>query len=310
MVKSCIDIVENADDTYALNGLTKVNGVAYNFNTSKSVIETSKENKKHNEYHFGLIARELDLISDEIKKKQEKDDNYKLIESNKFNISITTPLDAYNEMLDDVKAFYEKKKALLIEKDEIKKNIEIGHIIIRPELVSAINFIGKEVKTGIVFINDLGGLNNQYIKLEDFKTDFKEQTYVGENGYKYIVDNLPNFMRNNSNKSYKDADIIRYIESVNFGNDEEKDSLIQKFFNEIYVKLLIKDLDKKSISLEYDKLYFVGGTSEKFKDFILKGFKYNGAKNITIVNNAIFANAIGAYKKAKVEIEKLEKQGK
>ena len=48
VVKSCIDIVADADDTYTLNGLTKVNGVAYNFNTSKSVIETSKENKKHN----------------------------------------------------------------------------------------------------------------------------------------------------------------------------------------------------------------------------------------------------------------------
>ena len=40
VVKSCIDIVADADDTYTLNGLTKVNGVAYNFNTSKSVIET------------------------------------------------------------------------------------------------------------------------------------------------------------------------------------------------------------------------------------------------------------------------------
>ena len=311
VVKSCIDIVADADDTYTLNGLTKVNGVAYNFNTSKSVIEKSKENKKHNEYHFGLIARELDLISDEIKKKQEKKDEiYKCIDATTFNVSITTPLDAYNEMLSDVKSFYEKKKHLVIEKDGVKKNIEIKHVEIRPELISAINFIGKEIKVGTVFINDLGGLNNQYIKLEDFKTDFKELSYVGENGYAYIIDNLPNFMRNNSTKSYKDADIIRYIESVDFGNDKEKDSLIHKFFNEVYVPLLIKDLDKKSISLEYDKIYFIGGTSEKFRDFIEEGFKKNGAKNITIVNNAILANAIGAYKKAKVEIEKLEKQDK
>ena len=196
------------------------------------------------------------------------------------------------------------------QKDGVKKNIEIKHVEIRPELISAINFIGKEIKVGTVFINDLGGLNNQYIKLEDFKTDFKELSYVGENGYAYIIDNLPNFMRNNSTKSYKDADIIRYIESVDFGNDKEKDRLIHKFFNEVYVPLLIKDLDKKSISLEYDKIYFIGGTSEKFRDFIEEGFKKNGAKNITIVNNAILANAIGAYKKAKVEIEKLEKQDK
>ena len=129
---------------------------------------------------------------------------------------------------------------------------------------------------------------------------------------KFELYSLVNLSYNDNDKKVL-SDMTLHRIGVNSNNadvQKEKDSLIHKFFNEVYVPLLIKDLDKKSISLEYDKIYFIGGTSEKFRDFIEEGFKKNGAKNITIVNNAILANAIGAYKKAKVEIEKLEKQDK
>ena len=73
---------------------------------------------------------------------------------------------------------------------------------------------------------------------------------------------------------------------------------------------IIEDLDKKSVSVEYDKIFLGGGTSERFKKFLVKGFKDNGAKSVKVIDNAIFANAIGAYKKAKVDIAKLEKENK
>lgn len=291
--RSCIDIVEN--DTYALNGLTIVNDIGYDFNTSKGVIETSNENKKHNLYHLGLLVKALIEISEET--------GY-----TKFHLAITTPLDGFNNMLEEIKEFYENNKIFNIEKDGKKKTIEIEHIVVRPEMVSGLNLAGKSVKQGVVFGLDLGGLNHQYLKLDNFKTDLKNDSFVGEIGYSFIEENLGSFIRNNSNKSIKDADIMRYVEEK-LGSDNERDTLIQKFFSEVYVPALIEDLEKKSFSAEFDKIYLMGGTSERFKTFLIQAFEENGA-NACIIKKARFANVIGAYKRAKVEIEKIEKGNK
>lgn len=291
--KSCIDIIEDADDTYTHAGLVLVNDIAYNFNTSKSVTETSKENKKHNNFHFGLVLKQLIDVSD-------------TTGCTRFDLAITTPLDGFNNLLDEIKTYYNNNKKIEIVSGDKKKTIEIDNIIVRPEMVSALNTIGAVIKEGVVFVLDIGGLNHQYLKLEDFRTDLKDDSYIGEKGYNYIEENLPQYMRNNGTKSYKDSDIMRYIESNNFGKDSEKDELIQKFFTEVYVPTLIEDLDKKSISVEYDKIFLSGGTSERFKKFLIKAFKDNGSKSVKVIDNAIFANTIGAYKKAKVDIAKLE----
>ena len=296
VVKSCIDIVESGDDTFTHAGLTLVNDIPFNFNTSKSVIETAKENKKHNNYHLGLIVKELDEIS-------EKEG------FNTFDLALTTPLDGFNNMLKDIQEFYEAHKTLEIRKGDSKKVIKIDKIIIRPEMVSAINQIGATVKKGVVFVLDIGGLNHQYLKLDEFKTDLKDDSYIGERGYNYIEENLGQFMRNNSTKSYKDADIFRYIESDKFETDSEKDALIQKFFDDIYVPLLVEDLDKKSYSLEYDRVFLCGGTAQRFKNFLENSFKKKGA-TVQLVNKSIFASVIGAYKRAKADIAKLEKESK
>ena len=296
VVKSCIDIVEDKDDTFTHAGLVLVNDIAFNFNTSKTVIETANDNKKHNPFHLGLIAKELDEIS-------EKEN------VNVFDLAITTPLDGFNNMLSDIKEFYEKHKELNIVKADKKKTIKINRIIIRPEMVSAINVVGKAVKTGVVFILDVGGLNHQFIKLEDFKTDMKTESFTGELGYNFIEENLVQFMRNNSTISYKDSEVFRYIESDKFGTDESKDSLIQKFFDDMYVPKLIEDLEKYGYVAEYDRIFKVGGTSQRFEKFFEKSFKDKGA-TVQLVNKPIFASVIGAYKKAKAEIEKLEKSKK
>ena len=294
--KSCIDIVENADDTYTHAGLVLANDIAYNFNTSKTVIETSKENKKHNNFHFGLVLKQLIDVSD-------------TTGCTRFDLAITTPLDGFNNLLDEIKTYYNNNKKFEIVSGDKKKTIEIDHIIVRPEMVSALNTIGAVIKEGVVCLLEIGGLNHQFLKLEDFRTDLKDDSFIGEKGYNYIEENLPQFMRNNGTKSYKDSDIMRYVET-SLGKDEEKDMLIQKFFTEVYVPVLIEDLDKKSVSVEYDKIFLGGGTSERFKKFLIKGFKDNGAKSVKVIDNAIFANAIGAYKKAKVDIAKLEKENK
>ena len=212
-------------------------------------------------------------------------------------------------MLSDIKEFYEKHKELNIVKADKKKTIKINRIIIRPEMVSAINVVGKAVKTGVVFILDVGGLNHQFIKLEDFKTDMKTESFTGELGYNFIEENLVQFMRNNSTISYKDSEVFRYIESDKFGTDESKDSLIQKFFDDMYVPKLIEDLEKYGYVAEYDRIFKVGGTSQRFEKFFEKSFKDKGA-TVQLVNKPIFASVIGAYKKAKAEIEKLEKSKK
>lgn len=292
-MRSCIDIV--SDDTYTLNGLTTVNEVAYDFNTSKSVIETSQENKKHNPYHLGLLVRALEEINEET--------GY-----SKFDISITTPLDGYNNMLDEIVDFYEQNKIFNIVKDGKKKTFEIEHIVVRPELLSGLNLVGKALKTGTLFGLDIGGFNHQYLKLEDFRTDLKRDSFTGEKGYAYISEHLPSFIRNNGNKSIKDADVMRYVEKK-LGSDEERDNLIQRFFNEVYVPQLITDLDKHSFSAEFDKIYLLGGTSERFKKFLIEGFRVHGA-TAQVVKKAMFANCIGAYKKAKAEIAKIEKESK
>jgi len=296
VVKSCIDVVESQDDTFAHAGLVLVNDIAFNFNTSKTVIETANDNKKHNIHHLGLIAKELDEIS-------EKEG------VNTFDLAITTPLDAFNNMLNDIKEFYEKHKELHIVKADSKKTIKINRIIIRPEMVSAINVIGKSVKVGIVFILDMGGLNHQFIKLEDFKTDMKLESLTGELGYNFIEENLVQYMRNNSTVSYKDAEVFRYIESDRFGTDESKDSLIQKFFDDMYVPKIIEDLEKKGYVAEYDKIYMTGGTSLRFEKFFKKSFE-DKKGTVQLVSKPIFASVIGAYKRAKADIEKLEKSKK
>ena len=134
----------------------------------------------------------------------------------------------------------------------------------------------------------------------------KTESFTGEKGYNFIEENLVQYMRNNSTTSYKDADVFRYIESDKFETDTDKDNLIQKFFDDVYVPSLIEDLEKKSFSAEFDRIFMVGGTSQRFKNFFEKAFTNKGA-TVQLVNKSIFASVIGAYKKAKADIAKLEK---
>lgn len=213
----------------------------------------------------------------------------------KFVIGLGSSLDTYKDKEEKEKfraRALENKKVKIEHKGKIIE-LEIEDVIVQPETVSSIYNIKNFDKNEITYIVDLGTQNSQIVKY--YKGVVWEETRPRDYGYQSILEGLQDEYR----KSGKALDTDRISVNIEKGRDKK---LINNYVIDSFLKgVITNELKKMKADLEYDQIVFVGGTSERFREQILKVFK-----NAKFSEDPVFSNAIGMYMRTMATLKKRE----
>lgn len=216
------------------------------------------------------------------------------------NLVISMPSASYKNEIERkaYEEFYKGEGEVEIEVNNTKYNFKINNVLSLPES-SGFMFKYSELCRGKVAIIDIGHLNINFILLQD--NNIVDMITLDEGGLELESSALDKLETSYEKKIGRDV-LIKTLKQGYYeawGTKVESSVKLIKEVKEDYVSNIIKKASSREINLEeFDKIYFIGGTSLLLRDVIESNEQLSktcevkdDGQWITTEGNLVFATA-------------------